>query len=117
MMNEFQKMFLNKRVIPAIMMFSLLPRCVFYISWQLVMAYILTAIFAALSLAYLIIRYVVIMKYISDKKLIIFDTLCVVVGVFMACVYEYNQTGNYTLLFCVTAIPFYVNNYKVLIRF
>lgn len=122
MMNKVQKMFLNQRVIPAIIMFGLLPRSVYHIFsqvdiWGTIMAEILGSLFAGLSLGYLITRYVVIVKYISDKRVIIFDTICVIVGMFMACVYEYNQTGNYKLLFCITAIPLYVNNYKVLIRF
>lgn len=103
-------------------MFGLLPRSVYHIFsqvdiWGTIMAEILGSLFAGLSLGYLITRYVVIVKYISDKRVIIFDTICVIVGMFMACVYEYNQTGNYKLLFCITAIPLYVNNYKVLIRF
>lgn len=120
-MNKVQKMFLNQRVIPAIIMFGLLPRSVYHSFsqvdiWGNIMAEILGSLFAGVSLGYLITRYVVIVKYISDKRAIIFDTICVIVGMFMACVYEYNQTGNYTLLFCITAIPLYVNNYKVLMR-
>lgn len=120
-MNKIQKIFLNQRVIPAIIMFGLLPRTVYYNFsqmdiWGSIMAEILGSLFAVLSLGYLITRYVVIIKYISDKRAIIFDTICVIVGVFMACVYEYNQIGNYKMLFCVTAIPLYVNNYKVLMK-
>lgn len=120
-MNKIQKMILNQRVIPAIIMFGLLPRSVYHSFsqvdiWGNIMVEIWVGILTTLSLTYLIARYLVVAKHINDKRAIIFDTICIIVGMFMACVYEYNQTGNYKLLFCVTAIPLYVNNYKVLMR-
>lgn len=114
LMSQVQRIFLKQRVIPTIILFGLLPRSVFYTSTLSITAYILTCVFAVLSLAYLLIRYIVVIKHINCKRLIIFDTLCVIVGSIIACVY--NGIGYFTLFFCVTAIPLYVNNYKVLMK-
>lgn len=118
-MNKIQKVFLNQRVIPAIIMFSLLPRSVNYSFsqvdiWESIRADLFVSFYAVLSLGYLITRYLVVVKYINDKRAIIFDTICVIVGVFMDCVYI--QSNSNPLLFCITTIPLYVNNYKVLMK-
>lgn len=113
-MSKIQRIILKQRVIPAIILFGLLPRSVFYTSTLSVMSYILTGALAVLSLAYLLIRCIAVIKYIDYKGLIIFDTLCVIVGSIVACVY--NRIGCLTLLFCVTSIPLNVDNYKVLIK-
>lgn len=113
-MSKVQRIFLKQRVIPTIILFGLLPRSVFYIPTLPITAYILTGVFAALSLAYLIIRYIVVIKYTDYKRFIVLDTICAIAGSIIACVY--NEINYFTLLLCVTAIPLYVNNYKVLMK-
>lgn len=114
LMSKVQKIFLKQKVIPTIIMFGLLPKSVFYISMLPITAYILISVFASVTLAYLLIRYIVIIKYIDHKRIIIYDTLCAIVGLITACVY--NEDDYYALLCCVMAIPLYVDNYKVLMK-
>lgn len=113
-MSKVQRIFLKQSVIPTIILFGLLPRSVFYTSTPSITAYILTGVFAFLSLAYLLIRCIAVIKYIDYKGLIIFDTLCVIAGAIAACVY--NRIGVFTLLFCVTSIPLHVDNYKIMTK-
>lgn len=113
-MSKVQRIFLKQRVIPTVILFGLLPRSMFYTSTLSITAYILTGVFAFLSLAYLLVRCIAVIKYIDYKGLIIFDTLCVIAGSIAACFY--NRIGVFTLLFCVTSIPLHVDNYKIMTK-
>lgn len=105
-----RKFILKTRVLPAIILYGLLPRSIFYL--PIIYAYIAVVFFSALSIMYMLFRYRLVIKETGKKHFIVLDSICALVGVILACVYSYDTFLS--LLFCVTATPLFVNNYKAL---
>ncbi len=105
-----KKIILKIRVLPVIVLYGLLPRSVFYL--PIIYAKIAVIFFSALSILYMIIRYRFVIKETDKKYLIVLDSICTLAGVIFACIYSYDT--SLSLLFCITAIPLFINNYKVM---
>lgn len=107
-MNFFEKILLNQRVIPVIVMYFLLPRCFYYKSYTLIIA-VFTFLFSLLTLLYFIFRYIIAQKY-CDKTKLIADSIIALAGVIFACVFD--SISSYFIW--ITAIPIFINNYIII---
>lgn len=105
-MNFFEKVLLNQRVIPVIIMYFLLPRCFSYTSWTLII-WVFAIFFSLLTLLYFIFRYNIAKKYYDKPKLIV-DSIIAIAGIILACIY-YNL--NFIIL--ITVVPLLFNNFKI----
>jgi hypothetical protein len=105
-----RKFILSIRVLPAIVLYGLLPRSIFHL--PLLFAYFAVVLFSVLSIMYMILRYRFVINELVKKHFIILDSICALAGVILACFFGYDTFLSF--LFCVTAIPLFINNYKVL---
>ena len=104
------KFFLRQRVLPLIIFYVLLPRSVFYLPSTFAVISIIS--FSAILIVYMLFRNKIVMEKLDNTSLIVLDSIFFLAGVIMACIF--NDDTDLALLFCVTAIPLFVNNYRVL---
>ena len=109
-MSNFDGFILRQRVLPVIIIYGLLPRSTFY--FPRIDAMVAAVCFCILSLSYIIYRYKIITKVADKKGLIVLDSICALIGLIFSCIFNYNTP--LALLFCVTAIPLFINNHTVL---
>ena len=107
-----KKFLLKQRVLPAVLFYVLLPRSVFHL--PNVLAFVFLVIFSAILIFYMVVRYTIVKELVDKKSVIILDCGCAVVGVVFACLF--NEHELLTTLFMLTAVPLFINNYKVLMR-
>lgn len=104
-----KKFFLNQRVILLVIFYSLLPRSIFY--FPKIPAIVFFMIFLSMLIFYIVLRYRIIAEKVSNKSFIILDTLLTLAGVVLACVFNSSEVA--AMLCIITAIPMFINNYKV----
>jgi hypothetical protein len=105
-----RKIFLRQRVLPAIIFYVLLPRSVFYLSRTFAIISVIS--FSVILIVYMLFRYKIVIEKVDNKSLIVLDSMFVLAGVILACIFNYNT--SLASLFCVTTIPLFVNNHKVM---
>lgn len=111
-MNKFKAKVLKAKIIPAIVMYGLLPRSITYIAELSILVLLSIILFAFFTMAYLFLRTRIVCEYGCAKKTVFWDSLLMVLGIAASCFISY--WGHFNMLFCLTLIPSYINNHKVL---